>query len=198
MGVGAGTGGLGTNPFGMGEMDPGLAMDPGMSAILRDPAQMRQMIDMLSANPQLMQALLQVNPAYRNAPPHVQQMMQQPEFLRLAIELSMAQQQGNSMGMNELTNGEGSALNASPNMAGASGEYAATLNALLSQGMMGAAGSPGITAQPTSTEPPEVRFQDQLRQLNEMGFYDVDANIRALLATGGNVHVAVEHLLRSM
>jgi hypothetical protein len=33
--------------------------------------------------------------------------------------------------------------------------------------------------------------------LNEMGFYDADANIRALLATGGNVHLAVERLLQT-
>lgn len=31
-----------------------------------------------------------------------------------------------------------------------------------------------------------------------MGFYDHDANIRALVAAGGNVNVAVERLLSSM
>jgi ubiquilin len=44
-------------------------------------------------------------------------------------------------------------------------------------------------------EPPEVRFQVQLGQLSEMGFYNVEENIRALLATGGNVQLAVERLL---
>ncbi|KAI7899472.1 uncharacterized protein BX663DRAFT_537990 [Cokeromyces recurvatus] len=52
------------------------------------------------------------------------------------------------------------------------------------------------TTQPaTSTEPPEVRFREQLAQLEEMGFTDKSANIRALLATGGNVQAAVEYLL---
>ncbi|ORX82746.1 hypothetical protein K493DRAFT_411769 [Basidiobolus meristosporus CBS 931.73] len=51
---------------------------------------------------------------------------------------------------------------------------------------------------PLSTfEPPEMRFRDQLQSLNEMGFNDATANIRALLATGGDLNSAVEYLLRS-
>ena len=46
-----------------------------------------------------------------------------------------------------------------------------------------------------SNETPEIRFQTQLSQLNEMGFFDADENIRALLATGGNVNAAIEKLL---
>jgi ubiquilin len=48
---------------------------------------------------------------------------------------------------------------------------------------------------PVSSEPPEVRFQNQLAQLNDMGFFDADENIRALLAAGGNVNAAIERLL---
>ena len=51
---------------------------------------------------------------------------------------------------------------------------------------------------PTSTAPtmpPEERYQEQLRQLNEMGFWDAAKNIRALTVTGGNVHAAVDWLL---
>lgn len=47
----------------------------------------------------------------------------------------------------------------------------------------------------TPTEPPEVRFRDQLAQLEEMGFSEKPANVRALLATGGNVQAAIEYLL---
>ncbi|KAJ1961221.1 Ubiquitin domain-containing protein DSK2b [Dimargaris xerosporica] len=46
-----------------------------------------------------------------------------------------------------------------------------------------------------SDEPPEHRYQIQLQQLNEMGFYDASKNIRALLATNGNVNAAIEYLL---
>ena len=54
--------------------------------------------------------------------------------------------------------------------------------------------SPAATAA-VSSEPPEVRFQNQLAQLNDMGFFDAGENIRALLATGGNVNAAIERLL---
>lgn len=45
------------------------------------------------------------------------------------------------------------------------------------------------------TVPPEERYATQLAQLQEMGFFDPQENIRALLATNGNVHAAVERLL---
>lgn len=45
------------------------------------------------------------------------------------------------------------------------------------------------------TEPPEVRFAEQLRQLEDMGFTDREQNIRALTATSGNVQFAVERIL---
>lgn len=55
----------------------------------------------------------------------------------------------------------------------------------------------GLGVPPTagSTAPPEERFQVQLQQLNDMGFWDPQKNIRALLATGGNVNAAIEYLL---
>lgn len=43
--------------------------------------------------------------------------------------------------------------------------------------------------------PPEVLYATQLSQLQEMGFFDTRENIQALIATAGNVHVAVERLL---
>ena len=59
---------------------------------------------------------------------------------------------------------------------------------------MGAGAGIGAAAPAQPQEPPEVRFQVQLQQLNEMGFWDAAKNIRALLAAGGNVNVAIEML----
>ncbi|TRM55508.1 hypothetical protein BD626DRAFT_525421 [Schizophyllum amplum] len=58
-------------------------------------------------------------------------------------------------------------------------------------------GSPfgGASPAPTDTRPPEERFQVQLQQLQDMGFTNASQNIRALLATGGNVHSAIEYIL---
>ncbi|KAI1499048.1 hypothetical protein F5X99DRAFT_298564 [Biscogniauxia marginata] len=59
-------------------------------------------------------------------------------------------------------------------------------------------GSPsGTPAPPADNRPPEERYAEQLRQLNEMGFYDFDRNVAALRRSGGSVQGAIEHLLSS-
>jgi ubiquilin len=64
----------------------------------------------------------------------------------------------------------------------------------MGSGGMGSAGSP---APPADTRPPEERYAEQLRQLNDMGFYDFDRNVAALRRSGGSVQGAIEHLLSS-
>ncbi|KAF8892772.1 hypothetical protein CPB84DRAFT_1783496 [Gymnopilus junonius] len=59
-------------------------------------------------------------------------------------------------------------------------------------GGLGGFGSP---PPPADTRPPEERFQVQLQQLQDMGFTNATQNVRALLATGGNVHSAIEYIL---
>ncbi|XP_063803132.1 ubiquilin-4 [Pseudophryne corroboree] len=44
---------------------------------------------------------------------------------------------------------------------------------------------------------PETRFQSQLDQLNAMGFINREANLQALIATGGDINAAIERLLGS-
>jgi len=48
---------------------------------------------------------------------------------------------------------------------------------------------------PADARPPEERFQVQLQQLQDMGFTNASQNVRALLATAGNVHSAIEYIL---
>ena len=52
----------------------------------------------------------------------------------------------------------------------------------------------GAGAAPPDNRPPEERFATQLRQLNEMGFFDFDRNIQALSRSGGDVNGALEWL----
>jgi len=55
----------------------------------------------------------------------------------------------------------------------------------------------GLTASPpppADTRPPEERFQVQLQQLQDMGFTNATQNVRALLATGGNVQSAIDYI----
>jgi len=49
---------------------------------------------------------------------------------------------------------------------------------------------------PADTRPPEERYESQLRQLNDMGFFDFDRNVEALRRSGGSVQGALEQLLR--
>lgn len=49
--------------------------------------------------------------------------------------------------------------------------------------------------QPQDSRPPEEQYSEQLRQLNDMGFYEFERNVRALRMAGGNVQGAVEFLL---
>jgi ubiquilin len=55
---------------------------------------------------------------------------------------------------------------------------------------MGAFGAPAV---PVAN--PEEAYASQLAQLVDMGFSNRDQNLRALQATQGNVHAAVERLL---
>lgn len=44
-------------------------------------------------------------------------------------------------------------------------------------------------------QPPEVRYSQQLQQLNEMGFPNREANLQALIATFGDINAAIARLL---
>lgn len=61
-------------------------------------------------------------------------------------------------------------------------------------GGVGAGAGAGAAA-PRDDRPPEERYETQLRQLNDMGFYDFDQNVAALRRSGGSVQGAIEYLL---
>jgi len=60
--------------------------------------------------------------------------------------------------------------------------------------MFGGMGA-GSPAAPPDTRPPEERYAEQLRQLNDMGFFEFDRNVDALRRSGGSVQGAIEQLL---
>ena len=74
----------------------------------------------------------------------------------------------------------------------------AALQGLGGMGAFGGAGgfgSPASAPAPQDDRPPEDRYAEQLRQLNDMGFYEFERNVEALRRTGGSVQGAVEYLL---
>ncbi|RKU43517.1 hypothetical protein DL546_005697 [Coniochaeta pulveracea] len=62
-------------------------------------------------------------------------------------------------------------------------------------GGFGGFGAPAAAPAPSDNRPPEERYAEQLRQLNDMGFFDFDRNVEALRRSGGSVQGAIEHLL---
>ncbi len=139
----------------IGGLQPSSEELESMNQMMQNPEMINSAIQMMTANPELMQSIMAMNPRFQALPPEVRQMMSNPEFLRMSMMLNSSQNAGNPFSM--------------PNLAS--------------------------TTQSPSSEPPEVRFQAQLSQLNDMGFFDPEENIRALLSTGGNVNAAVERLL---
>lgn len=77
----------------------------------------------------------------------------------------------------------------------------ALMQQMLGMGALGVPGAGGLgpmgmtSPPPSDTRSPEERFQVQLQQLQDMGFTSAAQNVRALLATGGNVHSAIEYIL---
>ncbi|GAB7351755.1 hypothetical protein MBLNU459_g2335t1 [Dothideomycetes sp. NU459] len=102
-------------------------------------------------------------------------MMQDPEAMRNAM---------NMLGMGDLAGAGGAAGLGDFGGAGGLGGFGGT-------GGLGG----GAAQQPADNVPPEERYSEQLQQLNAMGFYEFDRNVRALRMSGGIVEGAVELLL---
>lgn len=180
----------GTTPFTLP------ANAPNLAAMIQNPQQVQQAMQQITSNPEMFRALLASEPGFRELPQEMQNEMLQPEYLQsIAEAFSNPQLYARIVAeaQREFGGAEG-AVNQPP----ATQAEVDQLNAVLSQ-MSRSGFNPNQPAPPTaSTEPPEVRFQSQLAQLNEMGFWDPEENIRVLLQTGGNVAAAIERLLQRL
>ncbi|KAJ6800607.1 ubiquitin domain-containing protein DSK2b-like [Iris pallida] len=193
----AGLGGLGLPQL---EGAVGGMHDPSLiNQVMQNPA-MTQMMQNLLSDPQYMNQMLNLNPQTRNLMENTQfrEMMQNPEFIRqltspdtlqqlLSFQQTLMSQLGQqqpSQGQNQTGGGSGI-----PNNTGG-------LELLMN--MFGGLGAGGLGVPSTPNVPPEQLYATQLTQLREMGFFDTQENIRALSATAGNVHAAVERLLGNL
>lgn len=96
---------------------------------------------------------------------------------------------------NLLSGAAGGAGGGAPGGAGAGGPGLDGLMQLM--GAMGMGGMGGFGMPPPVADP-ATAYASQIQQLQDMGFPDRDANVRALQATGGNVNAAVDRLLQGL
>lgn len=190
----------------------GAFQDPEqLEALLLSPAFQEQM-NALMLNPQMMDMLLSQNPQLRDMNPEARQMLQpmfremmsNPESLRSIISLNRAlggsggsgaggfgsfPAPGNPLGETDNEGATDASITggATPSFP-AFGGHAAGANPFANFWNTSAGSAP-------DNRPPEERYEDQLRQLNEMGFGDFDMNVAALRRSGGNVQGAIDYLL---
>ncbi|XP_010548158.1 PREDICTED: ubiquitin domain-containing protein DSK2b-like isoform X2 [Tarenaya hassleriana] len=192
-----GLGGLGG--LGLLGMDPALGTTPDASQLnqlLQNPA-VSQMMEGLLSNPQYMNQIINLNPQLRSMldmNPQMREMLQNPEFLRQltspeTMQQMMALQQSLFSQLNRNTTSQDSGAATTGN----NNNNNAGLDLLMN--MFGNLGTGGLSGPNQPNVPPEELYATQLQQLQEMGFFDREENIRALRAAHGNVHAAVERLL---
>lgn len=191
------------NPFsglgGMGGLDPAM-----LSTMMQNPQLMQQMrqspqVQQMMQNPQLMQQMLQN--------PQVQQMLQNPQIAEMLGGGETARRLLDPANMQAILQLQQSGL--LPNLGGLGGPPNPFLQApppVVPGNSVGGLDFSALLGQTRNSAPvpplpaalsgsPEVRYASQLQQLESMGFSDRAANIRALVATQGNVNAAVERLL---
>ncbi|OBZ85857.1 Ubiquitin domain-containing protein DSK2 [Choanephora cucurbitarum] len=181
FGAGFGAGALG-NSFG--------AMDPNMTNQMLQNPMFAQYMSSVLQNPAILDNIIQTNPQLASMGPEIRNMMQSPEFRQMLSNPDMIRQMAS---MASLMQNNGLGTTSEPANPFASLGNAPAIDPQLQQRMAALFGGGG-GASPTDSRPPEERFQVQLQQLNEMGFWDAAKNIRALTATGGNVNAAIEML----
>lgn len=175
-------------------------------------AGLEQMMSQISSNPQFLERAMQTmnNPEYMRVisdPRGVAALNQLNQAYRTLNELAPSMFPFNLMGMGGGLPGAAhtgaGGLGAPPNLFGGSAGNPPSNQMLeqMFQSMMRGGGAqmpPGMgAAPPASMPPPEERFRVELETLQQMGFTNREANIRALTATFGDVNAAVERLLQA-
>jgi len=169
---------------------------------------------MISHNPAMAPMANQIRQAFSN--PQFREMLSNPDSLRAMLQSGAALRGGMTpealanmpnlftappaagQGQNVRTEGQGdNPLSTPPHEVNPFGMVDPNMLQQLLGGYGGlptALGGAG-NANPANTRPPEERFEQQLTQLREMGFVNTTQNVRALVATGGNVQMAIEYIL---
>uniref|UniRef100_A0A8U7NLB6 Ubiquilin 1 n=2 Tax=Corvus moneduloides TaxID=1196302 RepID=A0A8U7NLB6_CORMO len=206
----------------MGQSSTGPNLGPGLGAGMFNTPGMQSLLQQITENPQLMQNMLSApymrsmmqslsqNPdlAVQMQNPDTLSAMSNPRAMQALLQIQQGLQTlateapGLIPGFNPGLGGVGSsgAPTASTvpssvsteNTSPASGTAEPGHQQFVHQMLQALAG-----ANTQQLQNPEVRFQQQLEQLSAMGFLNREANLQALIATGGDINAAIERLLGS-
>ncbi|XP_024415771.1 ubiquilin-1 isoform X2 [Desmodus rotundus] len=223
--LGPGVGASMFNTPGMQSLLQQITENPQLMQNMLSAPYMRSMMQSLSQNPDLAAQMMLNNPLFAGNPQLQEQMRQQlPTFLQQmqnpdtlsamsnprAMQALLQIQQGlqtlateapglipgftpglgalgGSTGGSSGTNSSSSAASENPSPTAATAEPGH--QQFIQQMLQALAG--------VNPQNPEVRFQQQLEQLSAMGFLNREANLQALIATGGDINAAIERLLGS-
>lgn len=200
-----------------GGMNSGMPDPEQLTEMMSNPMFQESMNAMLS-NPQMLDYMINQNPQLRAMGPQARQMLQSPMFRQMMSNPEMMRSMM-EMSRNAGLGGAGANAFAAPGAnptvdsteessasfetpsAGNTGAAANPFASLFPNGMPPIdpmalfGGGAGSAPQETDNRPPEERYESQLRQLNDMGFFDFDQNVAALRRSGGSVQGAIEYLL---
>jgi len=194
------------NPSSSGGQAPnGMNMEQTIS-MLENPV-INQMMSQMMADPAALQSMMENNPMLRQmretnpqvasmiSNPEMMRAMMNPQNLRALNQMQNAMQQlgHNVPGFPTPSLGT-NATPSSPNQP-ALGNSGMDFSSLLNQFQTASVSSSAGASAQQEQIPPEQRYRMQLQSLNDMGFDDNQANIRALTQTHGNVNRAVDVLL---
>ncbi|XP_048449401.1 ubiquilin-1 [Rhincodon typus] len=219
LGAGLGAGSGMFNTPGMQSLLQQITENPQLMQNMLSAPYMRSIMQSLSQNPDLAAQIMLNNPLFAGNPqlqdqmrqqiPNFLQQMQNPETLSAmsnprAMQALLQIQQGLQTLSTEapgLLPGYGSGIGGIGTVAPGSNENTGASSTMGTDGqqrfvqqmLQALAGTNSQTLTPN----PEVQFQQQLDQLSAMGFLNREANLQALIATGGDVNAAIERLLGS-
>ncbi|XP_021035750.1 ubiquilin-1 isoform X2 [Mus caroli] len=203
-----------------GQSTSGPSLVPGAGASMFNTPGMQSLLQQITENPQLMQNMLSA-PYMRSMlqslsqNPDLAAQMQNPDTLSAmsnprAMQALLQIQQGLQTLATEapgLIPGFAPGL-AAGNSGGSTGTNAPSTAPSEDTNPQGGTAEPGhqqfiqqmlqaLAGVNPQLQSPEVRFQQQLEQLSAMGFLNREANLQALIATGGDINAAIERLLGS-
>ncbi|XP_016078399.1 PREDICTED: ubiquilin-1 isoform X2 [Miniopterus natalensis] len=197
------------------------SLGPGVGASMFNTPGMQSLLQQITENPQLMQNMLSA-PYMRSM---MQSLSQNPDLAAQMQNPDTLSAMSNPRAMQALLQIQQGLQTLATEAPGLIPGFTPGLGALGStggsSGTNGSSSAPSENPSPTAgtTEPghqqfiqqmlqalaavnpqlqnPEVRFQQQLEQLSAMGFLNREANLQALIATGGDINAAIERLLGS-